>query len=172
MHERIKVCVIGDGTHSKRIQKILKSKKLKFFIFKPKSKKNFKKENLDILSKYNVFFIISPNGTHYHYIKSLNKKGYNWYQQQTTKKTFPHSLSLFLLVKQKIYSNHIISSRHSPEFHILIWSIQQVIYPEIDIQCLVFYLYIFPGPEIQKEIGRQIWFIICCHIPQPCVIHR
>ena len=84
MHERIKVCVIGNGTHSKRIQKILKSKKLKFFIFKPKSKKNFKKENLDILSKYNVFFIISPNGTHYHYIKSLNKKGYIFCEKPPT----------------------------------------------------------------------------------------
>ena len=84
MHERIKICVIGNGTHSKRIQKILKYKKLKFFIYKPKSKKNFKNENLDILSRYNVFFIISPNGTHYHYIKSLYKKGYIFCEKPPT----------------------------------------------------------------------------------------
>ena len=74
MYKHLKVCIIGNGFHSKRIQKILRFKKIKFFIFKPKSKKNYKSENLNFLDKFNVFFIISPNKTHYHYIKSLHKK--------------------------------------------------------------------------------------------------
>ena len=73
MYKRLKVCIIGNGFHSKRIQKILRLKKIKFFIFKPKSKKNYKNENLNFLGKFNVFFIISPNKTHYHYIKTLHK---------------------------------------------------------------------------------------------------
>ena len=76
MYKHLKICVIGNGIHSKRIQKILSKKKLNFFIHKPKSKKNFKKESLNALKKYNVFFIISPNHTHFHYIKSLHKYGY------------------------------------------------------------------------------------------------
>ena len=31
----MKVGIIGDGSHSKRIQKILKKKKIDFFIYKP-----------------------------------------------------------------------------------------------------------------------------------------
>ena len=76
MHKHLKVCVIGDGIHSKRIQRILKHKKIRFSVFKPKSKKNYKNESLKALNRFNVFFIISPNKTHYHYIKSLYKKGY------------------------------------------------------------------------------------------------
>lgn len=76
MYKYLKICIIGNGIHSKRIQKILSKKKLNFFIYKPKSKKNFKKENLSLLKKYNVFFIISPNHTHFHYIKSLYEYGY------------------------------------------------------------------------------------------------
>ena len=30
MHKHLKVCIIGNGFHSKRIQKILRSKKLNF----------------------------------------------------------------------------------------------------------------------------------------------
>ena len=84
MHKHLKVCIIGNGFHSKRIQKILRSKKIKFFIFKPKSKKNYKSENLNFLDKFNVFFIISPNKTHYHYIKLLHKKGYIFCEKPPT----------------------------------------------------------------------------------------
>ena len=65
------ICIIGNGVHSKRIQKILKNKKIDFIVFKPKSKKNYKKENLEDLKKYKVFFIISPNNTHFYYISVL-----------------------------------------------------------------------------------------------------
>jgi hypothetical protein len=84
MYKHLRVCIIGNGFHSKRIQKILRFKKIKFFIFKPKSKKNYKSENLNFLDKFNVFFIISPNKTHYHYIKSLHKKGYVFCEKPPT----------------------------------------------------------------------------------------
>ncbi|MDC0152761.1 hypothetical protein OAI81_00655 [Candidatus Pelagibacter sp.] len=84
MYKYLKVCIIGNGLHSKRIQKILRLKKIKFLIFKPKSKKNYKNENLDILKGFNVFFIISPNQTHYHYIKSLYKKSYIFCEKPPT----------------------------------------------------------------------------------------
>ena len=39
--------IIGNGGHSKRIQKILKKKKLSFFIYKPKKPKYFNKTDFD-----------------------------------------------------------------------------------------------------------------------------
>ena len=104
MTKHLKVCIIGDGFHSKRIQKILKSKKIKFFIFKPKSKKNYKNEKLNSLYKYNVFFIISPNDTHYHYIKSLYKKSYIFCEKPPTNKIIELK-KLKKIKSNKIYYN-------------------------------------------------------------------
>lgn len=70
----MKIGIIGDGGHSKRIQKILQKKKLNFFIYKPKNPKYFEKEKFNQLKKCNVIFIISPNNSHYFYIKKLYKK--------------------------------------------------------------------------------------------------
>jgi predicted dehydrogenase len=69
----MKIGIIGNGGHSKRIQKILKKKKLDFFIYKPKQPKYFETEKFNQLKKCNVIFIISPNNTHYFYIKKLYK---------------------------------------------------------------------------------------------------
>ena len=104
MHKQVKVCVIGNGIHSKRIQKILKSKKLKFSIYKPKSKLNYKNENLNDLSNYNVFFIISPNETHYHYIKLLHKKGYIFCEKPPTN-NIKDLIKLKKINSNKIYYN-------------------------------------------------------------------
>ena len=67
----MKIGVIGNGGHSKRIQKILTRKKLNFFIYKPKRPNYFDKINFNILKKCEVIFIISPNNTHYNYIKNI-----------------------------------------------------------------------------------------------------
>jgi len=56
MYEHLKVCIIGNGFHSKRIQKILNFYKVNYYIHKPISKKNYQKEDLKQLKKYNVFF--------------------------------------------------------------------------------------------------------------------
>tara|TARA_Y100000992_G_scaffold296350_1_gene258440 strand:- start:454 stop:1374 length:921 start_codon:yes stop_codon:yes gene_type:complete len=72
----MKIGIIGNGNHSKRIQKILKKKKLSFFIYKPKKPKYFEKEDFENIKKCKIIFILSPNKTHFHYIKSLYKNCY------------------------------------------------------------------------------------------------
>ncbi len=67
--------IIGNGVHSKRIQKILKNKKEKFEIYKPPRKNNyFDKKKFEILKKSRAVFICSPNNTHFSYLKKLRNK--------------------------------------------------------------------------------------------------
>ena len=75
MHKRLRICLIGNGTQSKRIQAVLKKKKIKFNIFCPK-KKTIDKKNKNFLRSFNTFFIISPNSTHFKYLKLLRDRGY------------------------------------------------------------------------------------------------
>lgn len=63
--------IIGNGNHSKRIQKILKNKKKIFIIYKPKAPNYFDKKEFDKIKKCKTIFITSPNKTHYFYIKKL-----------------------------------------------------------------------------------------------------
>lgn len=84
MFKYLKICIIGDGFHSKRIQKILKLLKLDFHVYKPKSKKNFKKEDHSFLKNFNIVFIISPNETHYYYINLLHKSSYIFCEKPPT----------------------------------------------------------------------------------------
>ena len=79
-----KICIIGNGVHSQRIQKIIKKKKINFIVFKPKSKKNYKKENLENFKKYKIFFIISPNNTHFYYISKFCKNSYIFCEKPPT----------------------------------------------------------------------------------------
>lgn len=72
----LEVGIIGNGWHSKRIQKILKKKKIKFLVYKPNNKKYFDKKQFDKIKKLKIIFIISPNKSHLHYIKSLSKGRY------------------------------------------------------------------------------------------------
>ena len=72
----MKVGLIGNGGHSKRIQKILKKKKINFFLYKPARPVYYDKKNYAKLKECNVIFIITPNGTHYNYIKKLHSHRY------------------------------------------------------------------------------------------------
>ena len=54
----LEVGVIGDGWHSKRIQKILK-KNIKVLVYKPNNKKYFDKQKFEKLQKLNKIFIVS-----------------------------------------------------------------------------------------------------------------
>ena len=72
----ISIGIIGNGGHSKRIQKILKKKKLKFFIYKPDRPKYFNKVSFEKLKKCKAIFIVSPNHTHYKYINKLREDRY------------------------------------------------------------------------------------------------
>lgn len=66
--------IIGNGTHSKRIQNILKLKKKKFFVT---NSKNIKLKNtLNKLFKSKAIFIISPNNTHFKYLQMFKNTHY------------------------------------------------------------------------------------------------
>ncbi len=73
MWSNIRIGIIGKGIQYERISKILRKKKLKFFVYKPKNDNYFDKKKYKILEGCNVIFILSPNKTHLKYIKSLSK---------------------------------------------------------------------------------------------------
>lgn len=101
----MKIGIIGDGGHSKRIKKILKIKKLNFLIYKPARPNYFDKKKFDQLKKCNVIFIISPNNSHFSYIKKLYKKRYIFCEKPpvNNKKDL---LELKKIKSKKIYFNY------------------------------------------------------------------
>ena len=70
----MKAGLIGNGYHSKRIQKILKKKNINFFLYKPSRPNYYNIEDFKIIKKCDVIFIITPNKTHLDYIKKLYSK--------------------------------------------------------------------------------------------------
>lgn len=101
----MKIGIIGNGNHSKRIQKILRIRKLDFFIYKPKQPTYFDKEKFDQLKKCNVIFIISPNNTHYFYIKKLFKGRYIFCEKPPVCNK-DHLSKLKKINSKKIYYNY------------------------------------------------------------------
>jgi predicted dehydrogenase len=101
----MKIGIIGDGGHSKRIQKILIKKKLSFFIYKPEKPNYFEKKKFDQLKKCNVIFIISPNNTHYFYLKKLYKTRYIFCEKPPVNNKKELS-ELKKLKSKKIYFNY------------------------------------------------------------------
>ena len=78
----LSIATIGNMGHAKKIISIINRSKVGKvnFCYKPSSKKNYKKEinNLSELLNHDAVFILSPNDTHYFYLKYLlkNFKGY------------------------------------------------------------------------------------------------
>ena len=72
----MQIGIIGNGTHSKRIQKILRYKKKNFFLYKPSKNNYYDKYDFENLKKCKLIFIITPNQSHYSYIKKLYKNRY------------------------------------------------------------------------------------------------
>ena len=78
----LSIATIGNRGHAKKIIDIINKSKIGKvnFIYKPSSKKNYKKETDDLrdILKYDAIFILSPNDTHYFYLKYLikNYRGY------------------------------------------------------------------------------------------------
>jgi len=66
--------IIGNGHHSKRVQKILKLKNKKFFVTNSKDIKL--KKTLNRLNQSKAIFIISPNNTHFEYLEKFRKSNY------------------------------------------------------------------------------------------------
>lgn len=69
----MKVGIIGNGIHSKRIQVLLNKQQIKFYVYKPNKPKYFNSYKLEKLKENNIIFILSPNHTHFNYIKKLYK---------------------------------------------------------------------------------------------------
>tara|TARA_A100001011_G_C14303637_1_gene842031 strand:+ start:1668 stop:2588 length:921 start_codon:yes stop_codon:yes gene_type:complete len=101
----MKIGIIGDGGHSKRIQKILKKKRRKFYVYKPDKPKYFDEQKYKQLKKCEVIFIISPNSTHYSYINKLYKGRYIFCEKPpvNTKKELA---KLKKIRSKKIYFNY------------------------------------------------------------------
>lgn len=97
--------IIGNGGHSKRIQKILIKKKLKFQIYKPEKPKYFDAVAFKKLKSCDVIFIISPNTTHYKYLKSLYKGRYIFCEKPPVNNKQQLS-NLKTLNTKKIYFNY------------------------------------------------------------------
>jgi len=101
----MKIGVIGDGGHSKRIQTILKKKKLSFYIYKPKNSNYFNKKDFDKLEQCKIIFIISPNSTHYNYIKKLYRGRYIFCEKPPVNNK-KELIELKKIISKKIYFNY------------------------------------------------------------------
>lgn len=66
--------LIGNGTQSIRIQKILRQKKIRFCVYKPKSNNSESIGDIKRLSKCKGIFILSPNNSHIKYLKMFSNK--------------------------------------------------------------------------------------------------
>ena len=97
--------IIGNGGHSKRIQKILIKKKYKFQIYKPKKPKYFDAADFKRLKDCDIIFIVSPNNTHYKYLKSLYKDRYIFCEKPPVNNRRQLS-DLKTLNTKKIYFNY------------------------------------------------------------------
>ena len=101
----MKVGLIGNGGHSKRIQKILKKKKINFFLYKPARPVYYDKKNYAKLKKCNAIFIITPNGTHYNYIKELHSHRYIFCEKPPVN-SYNELNKLKKINSKKIYFNY------------------------------------------------------------------
>ncbi len=97
--------LIGNGNHSKKIQSILKKKKLSYFVYKPSKPYYFDETKLNHLKKCKIIFILSPNNTHYKYIKSLYKGRYIFCEKPPVNKK-KELLELKKIKSKKIYFNY------------------------------------------------------------------
>ena len=103
---KLNIGVIGDGTHSLRIQKILKESSLKFRIYKPIQTKNKKRySSLAEIEKCDVIFILSPNSTHFDYLKKFGEKSYIFCEKPPTNQINELN-KLYKFNPNKIYFNY------------------------------------------------------------------
>lgn len=95
--------IIGNGSQSARIQKILKKKGIKFSVFTRKNLSCLKKviSNDDIL----YVFICSPNNTHLKYIKQFDKKKFIFCEKPPVNK-FSDLKKLKSLYTKNLYFNY------------------------------------------------------------------
>ena len=105
----IDIAILGNGNHSKRIQKILKKKKINFFLYKKLRDPVENNIELNKLKKFKIIFIISPNNTHFYYLNKLKKNRYLFCEK-------PPVNNLKDLVKLKKFNKHNIYFNFNKRF--------------------------------------------------------
>tara|TARA_Y100000591_G_scaffold19757_1_gene14626 strand:- start:1514 stop:2434 length:921 start_codon:yes stop_codon:yes gene_type:complete len=101
----MKIGLIGNGNQTKRIKFLLQEKKLPFFIYKPNKPNYFDANLFSKLKKSKVIFILSPNNTHFKYIKDLFQGRYIFCEKPPVNK-LEDLLNLKKMKKGKIYFNY------------------------------------------------------------------
>ena len=102
---QMKIGLIGNGNQTKRIKKILEKKKISFLIYKPDKPKYFDNKLYSKLQKCDVIFILSPNDTHFKYIKKLYRGRYIFCEKPPVNSVKDLS-KLKKIKKNKIYFNY------------------------------------------------------------------
>ncbi len=80
----IKVGLIGNGIQSKRIQKILNNKKIKYLIYKPNNTKYYDKDDYKKLNNCKIIFLLTPNKSHFEYLNKFNGTKYIFCEKPPT----------------------------------------------------------------------------------------
>ena len=73
MRSNFQIGIIGKGSQFKRVSKILNRLNLKYYLYKPNNKKYYDKHQFIKLKKCKYIFILSPNKSHFYYVKTLHK---------------------------------------------------------------------------------------------------
>jgi len=100
-----KIGLIGNGTHSKRIQKILKKKKFNYYIYKPNNPNYYNKKDFIKLLDCQAVFILTPNNTHLKYIHELSKKNLYIFCEKPPVSSLEGYNNLIKVNQNKIYYN-------------------------------------------------------------------
>ena len=90
MRSNFQIGIIGKGSQFKRVSKILNRLNLKYYLYKPNNKKYYDKHQFIKLKKCKYIFILSPNNSHFYYVKTLHKNRYIFCEKPpiNTKKDF------------------------------------------------------------------------------------
>ena len=100
----MKIGIIGDGKHATRIKRILKKNNYKFFIYKPDAPKYYDIKKYNDLKKCKIIFILTPNNTHYTYLRDLYKNRYIFCEKPPVTKN-SHLKYLSKINISKVYFN-------------------------------------------------------------------
>jgi predicted dehydrogenase len=104
MWNNFQVGIIGSGGQYQRISKILKRKKIGYYLYKPNNKNYFNKNDYEKLKTCNVIFILSSNNSHFNYIKNLYRNRYIFCEKPPVNKK-EELKKLYQINYKKIYFN-------------------------------------------------------------------
>ena len=71
-----KLGIVGKGSQYNRISKILRKKKINYFLYKPNNTKYYDYKEFNKLKNCEIIFILSPNESHFNYINKFYKNKY------------------------------------------------------------------------------------------------